>query len=107
MKEEIFKEIWSIKFSPSKRKSSNSNSATKNESDWLKKIIKINLIFKKDSLMINFKMKREESKSNMSHKSNKSEKNSTKKLKDFRTNLTEWQVEVNSPTLNGSIKSER
>lgn len=57
--------------------------------------------------MINFKMKREESKSNMSHKFNKSEKNSTKKLKDFRINLTEWQVEVNSPMLNGSIKSER
>jgi len=52
-------------------------------------------------------MKREESKSNMSHKFNKSEKNSTKKLKDFRINLTEWQVEVNSPMLNGSIKSER
>jgi len=34
MKEEIFKEIWSIKLLPSKRKSSNRNSATKNESDF-------------------------------------------------------------------------
>lgn len=72
-----------------------------NELDWLKKTIKIKLMFRKDYYNKDFRMKKEKYKLDINLKSNKYKRSIKWELNNLKINWKECRIEVNYLIRNG------